>query len=173
MRWIRSLGGPLILLPRNSVRRWTGAYGPAGEDDLDEEETEYWRVSEKVTDFAGVVDVDGTSALVLANGGSPTTFHEGHRIFVQQLAKGSEPDVVAAVLRLLPSIAWQHTTEWVCDGPCLLFDATMFGPAVGSDDGLPVDLGPGRYVLRSAYRQPDAAADVFVAVTMVAPVDNR
>ena len=48
MRWIRSLGGPLILLPHDAVRRWTGAYGPGGEDDWDEEDTEYWRISEEV-----------------------------------------------------------------------------------------------------------------------------
>ncbi|MCU7725226.1 immunity 21 family protein [Actinoplanes sp. KI2] len=170
MRWIKSLGGPLILLPRDAVRRWTGAYGPGGEEDWDEDDTEYWRISEEVTDFAEAVDVAGASALVLANGSSPTTFVEGERLFVQQLAKGSEPDVVGAVLRLLPSIAWQHATEWVCEGPSLLFDSARFGPEVGPGDGLAVDLTPGRYELRSAYRQPDATADVFVAVTMAVPL---
>jgi len=170
MRWIRSLGGPLILLPHDAVRRWTGAYGPGGEDDWDEEDTEYWRISEEVTDFAEAVDVAEASALVLANGSSPTTFVERERLFVQQLAKGSEPDVVAAVLRLLPSIAWQHAAEWVCEGPGLLFDSARFGPEVGPGDGLPVDLAPGLYELRSAYRQPDPTADVFVAVTMAVPL---
>ena len=170
MAWIKSLGGPLILLPRDAVSRWTGAYGPAGEDDWDEEETEYWRVSEDVTDFAEAVDVDGVSALVLANGSSPTTFVDSRRLFVQQLAKGSEADVVAAVARVLPSITWQHSTDWVCEGPSVLFDSAMFGPNVGPGDGLGVDLAAGKYVVRSAYRQPDRDADVFVAVTMVEPV---
>jgi hypothetical protein len=39
-RWIRSMGGPLVLLPRHALPVWTGAYGPSGEDDIDEEEEE-------------------------------------------------------------------------------------------------------------------------------------
>ena len=36
------MGGPLVLLPRDALQLWTGAYGPDGEDDVDEEETDYW-----------------------------------------------------------------------------------------------------------------------------------
>ena len=73
------MGGPLVLLPRDALQVWTGAYGPDGEDDVDEEETDYWWVGEEVEDYADAVEVRGVSALILANGKSPTTFVPTHR----------------------------------------------------------------------------------------------
>ena len=67
------MGGPLVLLPRDALQVWTGAYGPDGEGDVDEE-TNYWWVGEEVEDYADAVEVRGVSALILANGNSPTTF---------------------------------------------------------------------------------------------------
>jgi hypothetical protein len=84
-RWIRSLGGPLVLLPRDALQVWRGAYGPDGEDDVDEEETDYWWVGEQVEDYADAVEVRGVSALILANGKAPTTFVNAHRLLVQRI----------------------------------------------------------------------------------------
>lgn len=75
------MGGPLVLLPRDALQVWTGAYGPDGEDDVDEEETDYWWVGEEVEDYADAVEVRGVSALILANGKSPTTFVPTHRLY--------------------------------------------------------------------------------------------
>lgn len=170
MKWIKSLGGPLILLPRDSVHLWSGSFGPAGEDDWDEEDTDYERIAGGVTDFAEAVDVRGKSALVLANGNSPTCFLESHSLFVQLLATSSEVDVVAAVTRILPSIHWQHSTEWLCEGPSLLFDSAMYGPDVGDEHGLEVNVGAGKYMVRCAYREPDSSAGIWVALTMLVPI---
>jgi len=170
MKWIKSFGGPLILLPRDSIELWLGSYGPAGEDDWDEEDTEYWRISEAVKDFAEAVDVNGKEGLVLANGNSPTCFLESQSLFVQQLARGPEVDLVEGVVRALPSIQWQHSTEWVCEGPSLLFDSAMFGPNVRDGDGLAVNLNAGKYMIRCAYRQPDPSAGIFVALTILVPI---
>jgi hypothetical protein len=90
-RWIRSMGGPLVLLPRDALQVWTGAYGPDGEDDVDEEETDYWWVGEEVEDYADAVEVGGVSALILANGNSPMTFVPAHRLLLQRIAWDPTP----------------------------------------------------------------------------------
>ncbi|WP_433370412.1 Imm21 family immunity protein [Actinoplanes sp. CA-142083] len=68
MGWVRSFGGPLILLPRDAMPLWAGPYAPDGDDEVDEEDTDYWRVSEEVQDYAEVVDVGGIEALVVYGG---------------------------------------------------------------------------------------------------------
>jgi hypothetical protein len=113
------MGGPLVLLPRDALQVWTGAYGPDGEDDVDEEETDYWWVGEEVEDYADAVEVRGVSALILANGKSPTTFVPTHRLLLQRITWDPTADVVANALRLLGSIRWQHETTWVEPGPVL------------------------------------------------------
>lgn len=55
------MGGPLVLLPRGALQLWTGAYGPDGQDDVDEEETDYWWVGQEVEDYADAVEVRGVS----------------------------------------------------------------------------------------------------------------
>ena len=59
---------------------WSGAYGPDGEGDVDEETNNWW-VGEEVEDYADAVEVRGVSALILANGKSPTTFVPTHRLY--------------------------------------------------------------------------------------------
>lgn len=126
-----------------ALQLWTGAYGPDGEDDVDEEETDYWWVGEEVEDYADAVEVRGVSALILANGNSPTTFVPVHRLLVQQLTWDPTADVVANALRSLGSIRRQHETTWVSQGPSSLFDAAAFGGRVDPDNRLDIDLEPG------------------------------
>jgi hypothetical protein len=104
VRTIRSLGGPLLIIREHALPLWYGSYGPDGEDDWPEEETDHWSVSEQVTDYADVVDVRGVPALALANGRSPTRWLDQDRLFVQELATGREPDPIGAVRRLLGSV---------------------------------------------------------------------
>lgn len=52
MHSVQSFGG---------LRSWTWSYGPGGDDEPDEEETEYRRVSELVQDYAEPVGVAGVS----------------------------------------------------------------------------------------------------------------
>jgi hypothetical protein len=115
------MGGPLVLFPRDALQLWTGAYGPDGEDDVEEEETDYWWVGEEVEGYADAVEVRGVSALILANGNAPTTFVPAHRLLLQQITWDPTADVVANALRPFGSIRWQHETTWVSQGPSYLF----------------------------------------------------
>jgi hypothetical protein len=169
VRTIQSLGGPLLVIPEHALPLWHGAYGPDGEDDWPEDETDYWAVSEQVTDYADVVDVRGVPALALANGRSPTRWLDPERLFVQQLAVGREPDTIGAVRRLLASVRWQHHADWTVDAPGVVIDSAEYGPAVNAEERLRIDLPPGRYRVRSAYREPTPDADIFVALTQLVP----
>jgi hypothetical protein len=62
------------------------------------------RVGEEVEDYADAVEVRGVSALILANGKSPTTFVPTHRPLLQRITWDPTADVVANALRLLGSI---------------------------------------------------------------------
>jgi Immunity protein 21 len=164
------MGGPLVLLPRDALQVWTGAYGPDGEDDVDEEEeTDYWWVGEEVEDYADAVEVRGVSALILANGNSPTTFVPTHRLLLQRITWDPTADVVANALRLLGSIRWQHETTWVSQGPSYLFDAAAFGVRVGPDDRLDIGLEPGPYIVRSAYAGSGGGPGFELALTQLTP----
>ena len=163
------MGGPLVLLPRDALQVWTGAYGPDGEDDVDEEEADYWWVGEEVEDYADAVEVRGVSALILANGKSPTTFVPTHRLLLQRITWDPTADVVANALRLLGSIRWQHETTWVSQGPSYLFDAAAFGVRVGPDDRLDIGLEPGPYIVRSAYAGSGGGPGFELALTQLTP----
>ncbi|MFG3688816.1 Imm21 family immunity protein [Micromonospora sp. NPDC047740] len=162
---MQSFGGPLILIPRDSVALWHGSYGPDGDDEVEEEETDYWRISEQVQDFAESVDVHGIEALVLANGQCPTTFVPAGSLFVQEMSSGASGRAGDSVLQLLPGIKWSHVTAWNCAGPSLLFDSARFGPSIKDSDCLPIDLPPGRYAVRSAYRMAQSIGEGSLALT--------
>ncbi|GAB7038970.1 MULTISPECIES: Imm21 family immunity protein [Catenuloplanes] len=167
MRSVQSLGGPLILLPYDAVRSWTGSCGPGGEDEVDEEETEYWRVSELVRDYAEPVDAAGVQALVLANGRAPTAFMADLGLLVQVLAHGGRTPPLDRAREVLPRLEPARVTEWSCGGPGLLFDSARCGRGVHDGDGLPVALPAGRYRVSSGYWLPADDTDSSLALTTV------
>ncbi|WP_433201577.1 Imm21 family immunity protein [Dactylosporangium sp. CS-047395] len=165
MRWLQSFGGPLILLPKESVHLWAGSYGPDGDDEIDEEETDYWRICETVEDYADVVDVRGVEALVLANGGCPTAFVAAERLFVQDMGEGFRLGALQTAARARSAVEWAKVVTWNCAGPCLMFDASLYGPKVREPECLPIDLVAGTYTVRSGYWIPDSNDESNVALT--------
>jgi hypothetical protein len=144
VNWIRSHGGPLVVMPESSLARWWGAYGAGGEDDVDEEETHYWYISERVEDYADVVTVNDATLLVLANGYAPTCFLDRDLLFVQCLTSESADDIEPVVHRALSQAQWQEQAVWNADVSCIIFDSAQYGPGLPLDDRLPVPVAPGR-----------------------------
>jgi hypothetical protein len=165
MRWLQSFGGPLILLPRDSVHLWAGSFGPDGSDEIDEEDTDYWRISEAIQDYADTVDVRGVEALVLANGRCPTTFVQAENLFVQEMSTGARYGALETTSRALDAVVWAHFSSWRCSGPSVLFDAARFGPSVQESELLAIDIDPGNYSVSSAYWIPGSDAESSVALT--------
>jgi hypothetical protein len=167
--WVRSFGGPLLFLPSDSVHLWSGSFSPDGDDEIDEEETEYWRVSEQVEDYAEPVNVGGVEALAIANGGCPTTFLADHGLIVQEMGRGARGAVDLA-LEVLLRIEWNSVKYWNSAGPGLLFDSALYGPTVEPAEWLALDIEPGRYAVQSAYwrsQSPNVGALALTRLTLV------
>ncbi|WEH43434.1 Imm21 family immunity protein [Streptomyces sp. AM 2-1-1] len=163
--WVRSMGGPLIVVPESSVGAWGGCtedgsvLGDAdGRDDYD-------RACE-VEDLAGVIAVGtGTAtALVLADEPAKTCFLPETLLFVRWLAADSEAEVFTAAAAVLadPDTAWEDSGLWVTDGPAVLMDSAEAGadpgvnyPHGGHSDQAPVQLPAGQWKVRAVHRSGD------------------
>ncbi|WP_225628813.1 Imm21 family immunity protein [Streptomyces werraensis] len=160
--WVRSMGGPLIVVPESSVRAWGGCtedgsvLGDAdGRDDYD-------RACE-VEDLAGVIAVGAgvVTALVLADEPAKTCFLPEKLLFVRWLAADSETELLAAAEAVLadPETAWEGGGLWVTDGPAVLMDSAEAGsdlgveyPGGGRPDQAPVQLPAGRWRVRAFHK---------------------
>lgn len=159
--WVRSMGGPLIVLPQSSVNAWAGCtddgsvLGDAdGRDDYDRAcEVEGW---------AGVITVGAgaATALVLADQPAKTCFLLEKLLFVRCLAADSEAELLSAAEAVLadPDTAWEDGGLWVTDGPAVLMDSAEAGADLGveyPDGGQPdqalVQLPAGRWRVRAVH----------------------
>ncbi|MEV5520436.1 Imm21 family immunity protein [Streptomyces sp. NRRL S-1314] len=160
--WVRSMGGPLIVVPESCVTAWGGCtedgsvLGDAdGRDDYD-------RACE-VEDWAGVIAVGAGAAtvLVLADEPAKTCFLPEKLLFVRWLAADSEAELFAAAEAVLadPDTAWEDGGLWVTDGPAVLMDSAEAGadlgveyPDGGQPDQAPVQLPAGRWRVRAVHQ---------------------
>lgn len=154
--WVTTGGGPLIAVAESALDAWNGADDESDEldDDFDEHDGDYGRAS-AVEGYAGVIDVDGTPALVLGDDPAPTAFVPLHSLFVRKLAADSEEAALGALERAMEIASWEVATYWEVQGPVVLFDSAFSAADVGSTSSLHINLAPGRYVVESAYVEPD------------------
>ncbi|MGW5478473.1 Imm21 family immunity protein [Streptomyces sp. NPDC004008] len=161
LTWVKSMGGPLIVVPESSLSEWSGCtddgsvLGDAdGRDDYD-------RACE-VEDWAGVITVGAgpATALVLADEPATTCFLPEKRLFVRWLAADSEAELFAGAETVLAdsSTAWEDAGLWVTDGPAVLMDSAEAGadlgveyPDGGQPDQAPVQLPTGRWRVRAVH----------------------
>ncbi|MEV0489523.1 Imm21 family immunity protein [Streptomyces atratus] len=155
MEWITTEGGPLIAVPESVLGAWKGAEDLEDEDgDVDEEAGDYGRAC-AVDDYAGVIDVGGTPALVLGDDPAPTVYLPEHSLFVRRLAADSEEAALAALGQALERAEWEESADWDVPGPVVLFDSAYSAEDLGSTGSLRMDLAPGCYRVESAYVEPD------------------
>jgi hypothetical protein len=165
MRWIGTLGGPLVVMPLEYVGLWTGASGPNGEEEWDEDDTLYWRASEATDGYAGVVPVGPAEALVIGSGRAPTTYFPEYRTFVQRLSGDAEADFPAYVGRILAAAVWEHEVAWAFDGrSAVMFDAVHCGPDLTDDDLTPLPIEPGRYTVRCCHMTPSVTGRHYTSL---------
>lgn len=161
--WLKSLGGPLIAVPRSVVPAWFGTDGPGDDEDLDEEETDYWRAC-SAPDPVGVIDVAGKPALVLRTSSVPTAYVEEHKLFVHEMAKTGRPDTVAGATSLLSEVEWQFAETFAAGEPLVLFDASFPGQYALEHEHLLITVPPGEYSVESAYHKPVSSDGVWVTL---------
>ncbi|NUP53689.1 MAG: hypothetical protein HOW97_41165 [Catenulispora sp.] len=157
--WLKSLGGPLIAVPRSVVPAWLGADGPGD----DEEKTDYWRAC-SAPDPVGVIDVVGKPALVLRTSSVPTTYVEDHRLFVHEMAKTGAPDTVAGAIGLLARAQWRFSGEFTVDEQLVLFDASFPGRYALEHEHLLITVPAGGYSVESTYSKSISTDGVWVTL---------
>ena len=90
MNWIDSAGGPLILMERAALAFWGGCFSGGGSDF----ESDYERAC-AVDAYAGVIQVEGRSALVLGDEPCETTVWrvaQGNDVIVRWQCRASTTD---------------------------------------------------------------------------------
>ncbi|ARF59234.1 hypothetical protein B1H19_04695 [Streptomyces gilvosporeus] len=163
--WVRSTGGPLIVVPKSSVNAWGGSTADravlGGFDGPFSSPGDYDRACE-VEGWAGVISVgaDGAMALVLADEPATTCFVPEKLMFVRWLAADSEAELFAAAEHVLAGrdTAWEDCGLWVTHGPAVLMDSAEAGAALGTEypgggrpDQAPVPLPAGRWRVRAVH----------------------
>lgn len=83
MRWMSSLGGPLLVLPERAIGSWSGSFGPEGDDTVEEDDTDYWRLCSSLTGDVWVWPMEDVEGLAFDAGRSPMTFLPEVGVFVQ------------------------------------------------------------------------------------------
>lgn len=178
--WVRSMGGPLLVVPESSVNAWGGCtedgsvLGDAdGHDDYDH--------ACEVEDWAGAIAVGAgdVTALVLADEPAKTCFLPEKLLFVRWLAADSEAELFTAAEVVLadPETAWEDGGLWVTDGPAVLMDSAEAGadlgvdyPGGGQPDQAPVQLPAGRWRVRAVQRSGEFT---WVGLVQLVAEDGR
>ncbi len=146
MRWISSEGGPLILIGKNSLLNWKGAEGG-----------DYERAC-SVDDYAGIITVAGSHALILGDEPCQTAVYEAESLgllIVRWQWAESEASVQSVVERLSIEDFKDPEEEIdykVDDNSLLLFDSVLSGKDA---EGLSVTLAGSNYLVSTICYTPN------------------
>ncbi len=154
LRWIRSLGGPLLLLDRS----WCAAWRGYPDDPTDEAGTDYERAC-GIAGPIGPIAIGSGGGLVVADGLILTTWVPavtGGGCIIQAYRDPGDAELLALLSDLSP-VMWG---EGVCaialpTGRGFLFDAADGGTRI--EARLCLALAPGRYQVHTAEYAPSAA----------------
>ncbi|MEV7192699.1 Imm21 family immunity protein [Streptomyces sp. NPDC093510] len=165
LAWVRSMGGPLIVIPTSAVDQWGGCT----EDGIivggTEVADDYDRACD-VEGWAGIVGVGvEASGLVLADEPATTCYLSEQNVFVRWLAANSDVELLEAARTVLddPATDWEDGGVWETDGSAVLLDSAVAGAdlAVEYPDqgGLPeqaqVPVPAGRWSVRATHKTGD------------------
>ncbi len=146
----------MVVVPQAVVETWDST---PGDPDVDEPTGwgDYERACE-VDDHLGIVDVEGTQALVLGDMPDMTTYLPERQLFVRWQGAESEAWLLGSIDRALDMAIWQCEVRWTVPGPALLFDSAWPGADLSvhqPGNHLAVDLLPGTYRVRHSSVEPD------------------
>jgi hypothetical protein len=162
--WISSVGGPLILMNRESLPYWNGnsllfSTNPGVL-------TDYERAC-AIDDFVGILSVNGLEALVLGDLPSDTTFRlldERNCLLIRWIGAESD-DAVTLLIREIMSNkihGWTKTTckIQVTNKALVLFDSVCKGNELS--DSSTVECPNGAYVVFTLSYRPNPETNFFL-----------
>lgn len=162
LKWISSLGGPLILMERNALSDWHGS-----EDERDYAKnnhlTDYDRAGE-ISDYLGVIEVSDSKALVLPMPNETTSvpIDPEHVLIARWIWAESEGDVRETLQKLELEQPWVDSGVMLNfdSGDLILFDSVYSGRDVF--DSINISVKPGTYSVSTLSYQPNNATNLFM-----------
>ncbi len=178
LTWVKSMGGPLIVVPVSALQYWSGCTEDGMIMGDSDQPDDYDRACE-VEDLAEVIGLHGhsnASALVLGDEGATTCYLPEYRAFMRWLAADSDAELLAATEATLndPATPWEECGLWETDGPAVLMDSVEAGKNLdlpypdgrGQPDQAPVFLPAGRWRVRAFHRTDDSP---WISVVQLLP----
>ena len=153
--WIESLGGPLLLAPRSSLKDWLGGYGSK----LPGLQTDYARAC-SIDAGIGKLAIGTRLALVLGDEPDRTALLPGttslEALIVRWRWASSEDSLLSRLMAACAdgALSFAPACELVTTGEeYVLFDSAYSGAKM--QRSLSVPLNAGRYAIESALFKPD------------------
>ncbi len=165
LEWIDSAGGPLILLSRELLTAWSGAFPqePADDEVQAVQETDYDRAG-AISGYIGLLPVAHGQGVIfwgepMSTAWVPLTTTEG--IFVRWSYGEEQTDVIGYVKRM-EERTWESSglTFVVGRQPLCLFDAAWPGQEV--PEYLTIALDEGTYAIDTGIARPDNRTELIV-----------
>jgi hypothetical protein len=167
MKWMKSAGGPLICLETPLMSSWCGAEGTFRTGKcVASQHSDYDRAC-AMSDYAGLVDVDGGSALVLGDLPLATTVFgkapfELYVVRAVYMDPGTEVALFADYFDESFFRASLEALNFTISSDALaMFDSALPG-SDQSKEVLAFSLSPGRYEIKTALVDPDERTSLVV-----------
>jgi len=146
--WLESTGGPLLLLEKELLTYWHGAFGNSATTN------DYDRACE-ITDYVGVVQVGPGFGVVLGEEPFSTTWWQSEGLLSSFLVRWVYAEDEAQVHDALSSIRvanhWEATDVAieVVTSRLVLFDSSC--PGIDTGSHLTLEIPPGRYSIETLH----------------------
>jgi hypothetical protein len=168
LKWIDSLGGPLLLIPGRLLNHWEGSDPPTGgriieakfRADPSGPATDYDRACD-VKEYLGLIDVGPGVGLVLGDEPAQTAWwpfaSERGGILVRWIAADDEQSVIQHLKNLpLTRFPMPILSMMVPEGPLILFDSAFPGHRIDQGYSAQIKLPPQLYgVATWVYSEAD------------------
>jgi Immunity protein 21 len=152
LHWIRSAGGPLVLLQESTLPLWQGVWGTDYED------------AGAIRGYTGILRRGGKDVLVLADEPLETA-HYGveNDQFLIQWSYAPDAESVASVLHPMLETACEnlaHAELCITDPRQIVMDAGA--PGLNPPDQIVLRLTPGSYVVKTFAYRPATDIELIV-----------
>jgi hypothetical protein len=150
MKWIESLGGPLVLLPTNKMQLWLGNAGPS------KPEESHYELACDIKGFCGTLTINDIQAFVVADESNPTTWipnSEGGQL-IRWMAANSEEQLMSTAKTImekqhLDSVVYFDSTQ----GEHHLFDSVHSGTE--NHESIKVELKSNKSEIRTYFAKKE------------------
>lgn len=156
LKWISTLGGPLILMERRDLSFWRG--------DDDYEDVSDYEMAGEITDYVGTVKFANRVALVfpMPNETSVVVLDKQTLLLIRWIFADTEDQVKNELLAMDLEQPWVETgvAYQIEGGNLVLFDSVFRGADVR--EFIETNVEPGTYTVSTLSHQPNETLNLFL-----------